>query len=60
MASIDERYALSGVVVSRDGTYRVTDRHLDRYLIPKRDVSITPDLLRETGRGIAYTKSPLA
>ena len=33
---------------------------LDGYLIPKRDVVVTAELLHETGRGIAYTKSPFA
>lgn len=60
MASIDERYQLTGIVVSRSGAYRVTTKQLDTYLIPKKPIEITPDLLHERGRGIAYTKSPFA
>lgn len=60
MASIDDRYELAGVVTSRDGVYRVSDDDLDRYLIPKRPTTITRDLLRDSGRGIAYTTSPFA
>lgn len=60
MASIDTRYQLSGVVVSRSGSYMVSANRLDTYLVPKTPIDITPDLLRERGRGIAYTKSPFA
>jgi hypothetical protein len=61
MASIDDRYELSGVVVARDGDYRIRTDELDGYLIPKKpDVEVTADLLHERGRGIAYTKSPFA
>jgi hypothetical protein len=38
----------------------VNDRNLDTYLIPKRDIEVTADLIHESGRGIAYTKSPFA
>lgn len=60
MASIDQRYQLSAVVQSRSGDYRVDTRDLDTFLVPKRDVDITKETLRATGRGIAYTKSPFA
>jgi len=60
MASIDPRYHLAAVVNARSGDYKVTDRGLDSYLIPKRPIDVTPELLHERGRGIAYTKSPFA
>ena len=61
MASIDDRYELSGVVVARDGNYRVRADGLDDYLIPKkRGIEVTPDLPHERNQGIAYTKSPFA
>ena len=60
MASIDPRYALSGVVKSGSGTYRVDTTDLDTYLIPKKPQVITAELLHESGRGIGYTKSPFA
>jgi len=60
MASIDDRYELAGVVMSRDGAYRVSDDDLGRYLVPKRPTTITRDLLHDSGRGIAYTTSPFA
>lgn len=60
MASIDPRYRLAAVINARAGRYTVTERDLDSYLIPKRPTEITVELLHETGRGIAYTRSPFA
>lgn len=60
MASIDSRYRFRGVVVSRSGRFRVRTNDLDTYLVPKRDVEVTVELLHETGRGVAYTKTPYA
>jgi len=60
MASIDPRYELCGVVTSRAGDYRVRTEGLGDYLIPKKQVELSPEILRERGRGIAYTKSPFA
>lgn len=60
MAALDSRYQLSGVIVSSSGRYRVRTDALDSYLVPKREIEITAELLHKTGRGIAYTKSPFA
>jgi len=60
MASIDRRFALSGVVESVSGDYRIRTDHLDTYMIPKRPIDVTVDLLHQTGRAIAYTSSPFA
>ncbi len=60
MASIDDRYRLRAVIFSRDGGYRASSSDLDTYLVPKKDVAVTRELLHSTGRGIAYTKSPFA
>jgi hypothetical protein len=60
MASIDPRYELAAVVRSDGAAYHVSERALDGYLIPKREVSVTKKMLRESNRGIGYTKSPFA
>lgn len=60
MASIDNRYRLSGVVTHRDGAYRVRTDGLDEHLVPKRPIDLTPESIRERGRGIGYTKSAFA
>lgn len=60
MASIDNRYRLHGIVTSRGGHYAVRTDDLDTYLVPSRPVEVTQALLRRTGRGVAYTRSPFA
>ncbi len=60
MASIDPSYQLTGVVLSRSGAYRVSTAKLDTYLVAKDPAEVTKERLHETGRGIAYTKSPYA
>jgi len=60
LASIDPRYGLTGVVTTRNGSYRVSTSDLDSYLIPKRPQPVTIDTLHEAGRGIGYTKSRFA
>ena len=32
-------------------------KDLETYFLPKRNVEVTPELLRSTGRGVGYTKS---
>jgi len=60
MASIDERYRLHAVVEQRDGRTSVRTDGLDAYLVTKRPVDVTAELLHSTGRGVAYTRSPFA
>ena len=60
MASIDPRYELSGVVISRGGDYKVRCSELDKYLLPKKPVAITKETLHQSCRGIAYTKPAFA
>lgn len=60
MASIDPRYRLHAVVKSASNRYSVADTDLDSYLIPKRKVAVTAELLHDTGRGVAYTKPAFA
>lgn len=60
LTSLDPRYQLVAVVVSRSGNYSISDRDLDSYLIPKRGDNVTAGLVHRTGRGVAYTKSPFA
>lgn len=60
MAALNAQYRLHGVVVSRSGRYSVRTDELATYLVPKRNVNVTVELLHETGRGVAYTKSVFA
>ena len=59
MASIDKDYELVGVYNRvTDEKFRISDKNLDKYLIPKKEINITREILEKTLRGIAYTKSP--
>lgn len=60
MASIDPRYRLDGAIVETQGGYDVDTDDLDTHLVAKRDVEITVESLHESGRGVAYTRSPFA
>lgn len=60
MASIDPRYELAAVIISRDDNYRTDSTGLDGHLIPKKQQSVTIDGLHKSGRGIGFTKSPFA
>ena len=60
MASIDQRYELSGVIIHRSSNYAVRTDELDAYLVPKKPQGITVERLHELGRGVAYTKPAFA
>ena len=60
LASLDPRYALDAVVLSRSGGYVVSSADLSGHLVPKRDVEVTRALIHRTGRGIAYTRAAAA
>jgi len=60
MASIDPRYRLIAAVHVRDGRHRIRTDDLESYLVPSEPVEITPQLLHERRRGIAYTRAPFA
>jgi len=60
LTSIDPRYQLAGVVLSRGGDYHVSSEDLQNYLVPKKQVEVTRDLLFASNRGIAYTRPAFA
>lgn len=57
LASIDPDYELFGVLQGRGDRLRVAEQDLDRYFHPKKETEVTEALLRQLGRGIAYTKT---
>lgn len=60
LASLDSRYQLGAVVIGKNGSYRASTAQLGEYLIPKSSVELTPDLIRQRGRGVGYTRSASA
>ncbi len=57
MADIDEDFQLVAVVQGKNGSYRLTEKDLASYMVPKKPVEITKALLEERQRGIGYTKT---
>jgi SAM-dependent methyltransferase len=60
MAAADSRFRLIAVVASDSGRYRVDDRYLDEYFIPKKEQGVTEDRLHRLARGVVYAKTPFA
>ena len=60
LAALDPRFALAAVVTSAKGGYRISGENLNRFMIPKKPQNITPESLKASGRGIAYTKPAFA
>lgn len=59
MASLDPNYKLVAVYRRKsDDNFSISSKNLETYLIPKNGIEPTVEKLKETMRGIAYTKSP--
>lgn len=57
MASIDSDYRLIAAIHRRNGKYRLSTASLEEYFIPKKDITVTRELLLESKKGIGYTKT---
>jgi hypothetical protein len=57
LASIDGDYQLISTVHKAKGKYRLSSTSLEKYFIPKRESSVTKELLYKTGKGLGYTKT---
>ncbi|MDZ5084983.1 MULTISPECIES: hypothetical protein [Mycobacteriaceae] len=57
LAALDPALELVAAVHHRNDTYRLDSDDLDSYLQPKKPETADPDLIRNSGRGIAYTRS---
>lgn len=57
LAAIDDDYRLIAVFNLRDGKYKLSERNLGDYFIPKKDILPSRDYLMNLQKGIAYKKS---
>lgn len=57
MASIDEDFQLVAVVKGKNASYRLTEKDLDSYMVPKKPLEISKAMLEERQRGIGFTKT---
>lgn len=60
IAALDPDLELVAAVHHRDSQYRLDTRDPGQYLIPKNPAAADPDLIRASGRGIAYTRTAFA
>lgn len=57
MASIDSDFDFIGVILQRGVKFRISEKNLSEYFIPKKPVQITREYLEEIRKGIGYTKT---
>lgn len=57
MAFIDEDYEFIAAVYVRNGKFHITERDLEFYFIPKKQIRLTKEYLREIKKGIECTKT---
>jgi hypothetical protein len=57
MAFIDDDYELIAAVYVKSGRYHITDKNLESYFFPKKQIPVTKEYLEELGKGIGYTKT---
>ena len=60
IAALDPALELVAAVQHRGDAYRLDSRELDTHLVPKKPAAADPDLVRRSGRGIAYTRPAFA
>lgn len=57
MAAVDRDYRLIAAIHKTGGKYRLSCASLDQYFIPKKDILVTKELLRQRGKGLGYTRT---
>ena len=57
MAYLDEDFVFYGVIDYRNKKYYLNSDKLDEYFIPKKNITVTKELLEKTNKGVGYTKS---
>jgi hypothetical protein len=57
MAYLDEDFTFFGVINYQNKKFYLKTENLDEYFIPKKNITVTKELLEKTNRGVGYTKS---
>ena len=61
MAYLDDDFELIAVIYRSNRQYRLTNKNLEKYFIPKNpELIVTKDYVKKIGRGIGYTKTASA
>ena len=56
MARLDSEYKFIAVVKKQGESYRIIEKDLDSYFIPKKPIKVTRNYLEKIQKGIGYTK----
>ena len=57
MASIDADFKFIAAVLESGAIYRLSEKELSEYFIPKKAVEVTEEYLEKIQKGIGYTKT---
>jgi len=61
LAYLDDDFEFIAVIYKNNSQYRLTNKNLDKYFIPKKpELKITKKYLKNINRGIGYTKTSSA
>lgn len=61
IAYLDDDFEFIAAIYKSNGQYRLTEKNLDKYFIPKKqELKITKDYLKKINRGVGYTKTSSA
>jgi len=56
MAKLDDDFTFIGVINYKNKIYYLKTDNLDKYFIPKKNITVTKELLEKTNRGMGYKK----
>jgi hypothetical protein len=56
MARLDDDLKFFGIINYQNKKYYLKTENLDKYFIPKRNITVTKELLEKTNKGVGYTK----
>ena len=56
MAHLDDDFIFFGVINYQNKKYYLKTENLDKFFIPKKNITVTKELLEKTNRGVGYTK----
>ncbi|MFX0022899.1 MAG: hypothetical protein ACFE9S_11290 [Candidatus Hermodarchaeota archaeon] len=61
IAYLDDDFEFVAAIYKSNGQYRLTEKNLDKYFIPKKpELKITKNYLKKLNRGVGYTKTSSA
>jgi len=56
MANLDEQFEIYAVIYKSNRKFYLTQKDLEKYFVPKKNIKITAEYLEKINRGIGYKK----